>query len=91
MGARQLTYWHVRWVIPAAVVKAAIELGEGDVERGLDMIIDHGKYWMRSIALELKLDRKELQRILEDLKDGLTVDNDLVETIKRRVRGEATS
>ncbi|MCE4624368.1 MAG: hypothetical protein F7C35_00685 [Desulfurococcales archaeon] len=87
----QLTYWHVRWVIPAAVVKAALELGGGDVEKGLDMIIERGEYWMRSIALELKLDRRELQRIIDDLKDGLRVDDDLVEMIKRRVRGEATS
>ena len=81
----QLTYWHVRWVIPAALVRAALELG-GDAEVGLRLIAERGEPWMRSLALELLYDKEELRRILEDLREGAATDTELVEIIKRSVK-----
>ena len=81
----QLTYWHVRWVIPAALVRAALELG-GDAEAGLRLIAERGEPWMRSLALELLYDKEELRRILEDLREGISADTELVEIIKRSVK-----
>ena len=81
----QLTYWHVRWVIPAALVRAALELG-GSAEAGLRLIAERGEPWMRSLALELLYDKEELRRILEDLREGAATDTELVEIIKRSVK-----
>ena len=77
----QLSYWHVRWVVPAALVQAALELGGGDVERGLRLIAERGETWMRGLALELQANKRELSRILEDLEDGLRPDPEIVRKI----------
>jgi hypothetical protein len=81
----QLSYWHVKWIIPAALVQAALELGGGDPVRGLEVIVERGEPWMRNLARELLLDRRELERILADIRDGLRPDPDLVEKILKTI------
>jgi len=81
----QLTYWHVRWVVPAALVKAALELGEGNAIQGLHMIAEKGELWMRSLARELLANPQELDRIIQDLEDGLRPDPELVDMIIKKI------
>ena len=81
----RLTYWHVRWLVPAAVVEAARRLA-GDPVEGLRLIKQYGEPWMKNIAEELLINRAELQRILEDLLDGLPTEERLVDYVVEAVR-----
>ena len=81
----QLTYWRAKWVIPAALVKAAVEIGSGDVRKGLEVIVERGEFWMKNLAVELLYNREELGFIVRSLQDGLRADEELVERIKKAV------
>lgn len=82
---KELTYWDIRWVIPAALVEAAQVLGGGDVEEGLRIIAERGEPWMRSLAEELLSNRGEREWILREFAEGATTDQTLVEIIVMEV------
>lgn len=85
LALQQLTYWHVRWVIPAAMIEAARIVGRGNVEEGLRIIAERGEPWMRNLAEELLNNREEREWILREFADGATTDRTIVEMILKKV------
>ncbi len=63
-----------------------MELGRGDVVKGLRIIAERGEPWMRNMALELLNARSDLEEILANLKAGMAVDKRLVDEITKKVK-----
>ncbi len=83
----QLSIWEVRWAIPAAVVRAAEEIGGGGLEgvmKGLRLLAERsGEEWVRLLSRELLADPERVEEILEA---RIQPDEKLVEKILRSIR-----
>ncbi len=88
----QLSYWHIKWAIPAAVVNVAARIGGGwskqQIMRGLEALSNTSVSWVSELAQELATNPVLLDSILYEIRNGMRPDPQLVGKILSSIRRE---